>query len=236
MWNDPPRLNYLSSAVFFGALLALFAALFHVLSWQPRFFVKHIMVKNHLNHLDGKSLVVALQPFLPANTIHSNLEAIRKAIATLPFVKRVEITRVFPDTLEIAIEEYHPVARWKNGGLIAEDGTVFSAQSTDPLPIILTEEALIEPSLETLKNMRSLFKLIGKDIATLIVTPRESVALRLTDGTGIIIGRDDVIFRAMRFVRLYPLWQQKLHLNGSEGKFRLFDLRYTHGFAIRDER
>ncbi len=225
MWNDPARLNIVSRTIFLSAWLALLAASTEVLLRQPRFYIKQIIVKNPLSHVNGNMLATALKPFLPANMMEINLEELRRVIATLPFVKQVEIRRVFPDTLEIEIREYHPVARWRNGALIAEDGTVFSAISQAPLPMVFTEEATIELSLEILKTMRSLFAVIDKDITALTVTPRQSVAMRLSDGTVIIAGRDDVVLRVMRFIRLYPRWQKKV---------AVVDLRYTHGFATRE--
>lgn len=226
MWNDPVRLSIVSRTIFLSACLALMAVSAEVLLRQPRFYIKQIIVKNTLSHVNGNMLAAALKPFLPANIMDINLEELRRVIAALPFVQHVEISRVFPDTLEVDIREYHPVARWHNGALIAEDGTVFSAISQASLPMVFTEEATIELSLETLKTMRSLFAVIDKDIAALTVTPRQSVALRLTDGTVLILGRDDILLRVMRFIRLYPRWQKKV---------AVVDLRYTHGFATREK-
>ncbi|MCV0397853.1 MAG: cell division protein FtsQ/DivIB [Rhizobiaceae bacterium] len=50
----------------------------------------------------------------------------RKAIATLPWVESVEVRKVYPGEIEVALVEKTPFAIWQNGGelsLIEEDGS-----------------------------------------------------------------------------------------------------------------
>ena len=43
----------------------------------------------------------------------------------MPWLKRVGVRRVWPDRLVIQFEEYQPVARWGDNGLMSKEGNIF---------------------------------------------------------------------------------------------------------------
>jgi cell division protein FtsQ len=66
------------------------------------------------------------------STIGFDAEAARERIATLPWVEVAEVRKVYPDTLEIQIEEREPFAIWQHGSqlsVIERSGHVISPYS-----------------------------------------------------------------------------------------------------------
>src|SRR3954468_8451204 len=64
------------------------------------------------------------------STIGFDAEAARERIAALPWVQFAAVRKIYPDTLEVRIEERKPFAIWQHGSelsLIERSGTVITA-------------------------------------------------------------------------------------------------------------
>ena len=61
---------------------------------------------------------------------------VKKALAALPYVRSVDVYRVFPNTLEIELVEYEPLARVQasegNVWLVSDDGRVLERVDASP--------------------------------------------------------------------------------------------------------
>jgi len=70
--------------------------------------------------------------------------AIEKTLEALPYVRSIHVYRRFPNSLEVRLEEYEPVARVRTGDgkgwLVADDGRLLEksgSQTASPLPLIV---------------------------------------------------------------------------------------------------
>ena len=70
--------------------------------------------------------------------------AIEKTLEVLPYVRGIHVYRRFPNSLEIRLDEYEPVARVRTADgkrwLVADDGRLLEkvgSQATSPLPLIV---------------------------------------------------------------------------------------------------
>ena len=76
-----------------------------------------------------------------------DLEAIRARLMELAWVADVEVKRVFPETLQVAIHERHPAALWQHNGklrLLDVDGHDFTPQDLRPfrdMMLLIGEDA-----------------------------------------------------------------------------------------------
>ena len=56
-----------------------------------------------------------------------DLQRLRADLAKLPWVRRVEVRKRWPDRLEVMIAEYRPLARWGDDRMLSENGELFAA-------------------------------------------------------------------------------------------------------------
>jgi cell division protein FtsQ len=69
-----------------------------------------------------------------------DLESVRALFESIPWVRRAELRRRWPDCLEVRIEEQVPLARWgqqrRDTQLVNADGQLFRGQSDATLPLL----------------------------------------------------------------------------------------------------
>ena len=158
-------------------------------------------------------------------------EAVRAELAALPWVRRVEVRKRWPDRLDVAIAEYRPLARWGDKRMLSENGELFAAppvtKATLALPRFDGPEARRAELMAFYSEARPLFLADGVSIRAIALSARGSWTLRLSDGVQVEVGRGDPQRRLQRFARLLP----RLHATDPRRLVRA-DLRYTNGFAL----
>jgi cell division protein FtsQ len=157
-------------------------------------------------------------------------EAVRADIAALPWVRRVEVRKRWPDRLDVAIAEYRPLARWGERRMLSENGELFAAPAKAAamaLPRFDGPEARRAELMAFYSEARPLFLAEGVRIRAIALSARGSWTLRLSDGVQVEVGRGDPQRRLQRFARLLP----RLRATDSRRLVRA-DLRYTNGFAL----
>src|SRR5688572_26191813 len=125
-------------SLFAGILagLVLLAGCFSALYWlllPERFPVTRVEVKGSLQKTTRAQIEAAL-PRTATNFFVADLAEARGAVEKLPWVRRVGVRRVWPDALEISVEEHVALARWGDDRLVNVQGETFSAKSSEALP------------------------------------------------------------------------------------------------------
>jgi cell division protein FtsQ len=158
-----------------------------------------------------------------------DLDAVRAAVAALPWVERVEVRKRWPDRLEVTLAEHTPVARWADGRMLSDAGTLFAAPEGTgaDLPLFDGPESRAAELMAFHSLARPLFLPLGLRVETVRLSARGSWSLRLHDGTEIEAGRGEPEPRLARFARMLPQLR-----NNPARRLAKADLRYTNGFAI----
>ena len=121
------------------AMLAV-AGLFVWLRSSEVFAVKRITYTT-VQHLTNEDISRATAGVRGTNLLRLSTGEIEERLAEFPYVRSVEIHRRFPETLDISLVEYEPVARiqGKDGGvwLVAIDGRVLEKRSVAGLPLVV---------------------------------------------------------------------------------------------------
>ena len=81
---------------------------------EPLFFAKHIRI-NGTDPETDKEILARVTPFLKANLFKIDAAKMKEAVVSHPFVKEVNIKRVFPFSLIIDVKEKKASALWVNG-------------------------------------------------------------------------------------------------------------------------
>lgn len=239
MWDEPRLLNTASNALFALALVLVAYAAGTVLAQSPAFALRSIRVQGDLDHVSRGQIVEALQGRVRGTFFTVDVEAIRSMFQTIPWVRRAEVRRRWPDRLEVKLEEHVVLARWgqgPEGRLVNLYGEVFSGRVAAGRDAELPQFAGPAGSEHEVARRYALFRELLAPLSleprTVVLSQRQSWQARLSNGLTVQLGRDSakdpVHERLARFVEVYP------HTLGRMSRrFDYVDLRYPNGFALR---
>ena len=106
----------------------------------PVFDFSTLEVEGDVARVPVERVKQAVEPVIRGNFFTEDLDEVRRAAETVPWVKRAVVRRVWPDGLRIAVETYSAFAVYEDGRLVDPDGVLFSANPderdnpSDPLP------------------------------------------------------------------------------------------------------
>ena len=160
-----------------------------------------------------------------------DVDAIRAAASRLPWVRSARVRRVWPNSVQIVIDERKAVARWGASSLLEEDGTVFTPASVgrlDKLPRLDGPSGQAAQMLTALWQLQELTRSISKGVRSVRLTERGDWFVTLDSGAELVLDRKPGSGLLARIAPSLP----KLFA-GRLDKVDRIDMRYGQGFAIR---
>lgn len=235
-------------------MLAAATLLLLALTWllrQPAFALGRVRLDGDLNRSSVATIRANAMPRLQGNFFTLDLQEARNAFESVPWVRRAEVRRHWPDELRVWLQEHRAVALWEQIGvrdrtedrLVGLDGTVFQANPGDVedenLPTFRGPAGTSAEMLALHGPLQQALAPIGRlaggreraQIALLELSSRGSWAVELDTGARIELGRGSrevVLARSERFARTLaqatePFGRRLLHA----------DLRHAEGYALR---
>lgn len=253
MWDNPRLLNIAANALIgLAALIFAYAGL-QTLLRSPLFPLKEIVVRGELRNVDASEIESAVDG-AGGNFFATDLAALRARLEQVTWVRRVDLRRVWPDRLELRIEEHVAFARWgqvggelPSRGLVNTFGEPFSAHMAEAaaakLPLFAGPAGSEAELARRYRRFAGLLAPLDANLDRVVLTQRYAWQLRLAGpgvaGLDIELGRDGadgVEQRLERFVAAYPESIGRLVSRAAEtgaAPPRHVDLRYPNGFALR---
>lgn len=232
VWDNPRLLHAAASALSGLAAVLLMAAAGHLLARSSLLALREVTVLGAPEHTTRNQIARVMQVADAGNFLAVDLEAVRKALEQLPWVRRVQVRRVWPDRLEVALEEHVALARWGEAGLVNMHGERFAATSTAPLPVFAGPAGAEAEVTRRYRRFAELLAPLGEAPERVILTSRYAWQLRLMGGLNLELGRDlahePVERRLARFVAAYPQTLARV-----QRRHEYVDLRYPNGFTLR---
>ena len=191
--------------------------------------IRNIQIKNEFRNLDKVSLQQALLKAIDGGFFSVDLNRLRDAALSAAWVAKAKVTRVWPDRLVVEVVEQTPIARWGKDALLNDRGEVFHPRKgvSKSLPLQFNGDEDKAPiMLDFFVREQRAFRGIGKSIREVDLDKRGEWRLKLTDGTDIVVGKEQMDKRIQRLLGVYSALEQ------SEKKPRRVDLRYEQGFAV----
>jgi cell division protein FtsQ len=236
-WDRPQLMNLIADLLFFASALALGYAATLAVVRLPFFPLRELVVAGPLQEVTPTQVEYAAGNAVAGNFFTVNLDAVRAAFEKLPWVRKAEVRRRWPNGLELAIEEHVAAARWKNAEgaearLVNREGEVFAAASNVKLPLFVGPEGTAPLILARYHDLQPLLAPIGRQPQSLALSPRQAWQMKLDDGVLLDLGRDQaksrVNERLQRFTDVYGQATERL-----KARADVIDLRYPNGFAMR---
>ena len=228
MWDKPELLNRVATALYgAAAALALYGAGLAVIQ-LPLFPLREVRVVDVAPHVTPEQVEAIVKRDLRGNFFTLDLAAARAAFEGLPWVRRVQVRRHWPDRLDVALEEHVPLARWGDTALVSTNGEVFEGEHAGPLPVFNGPAGSAKEIAIQYQHFRRSLAAIGQAPLLVKVSPRRAWQVTLDSGLTLELGREHVEARLARFVAAYE------RTVGSLGRrLDYVDLRYPNGFAVR---
>ena len=230
MWDNPRLLN--AAAGFLVGITVLACTLVggHWLLRSSLFPMRVVEVTTPLNRASAEELKAVLARYAAGNFFAAHIDEVRAAAEQVPWVRRASVRRVWPDRLEVAIEEHVAFARWGAEGLVNVQGERFAAASDAELPLFIGPPGTEADIARRYSRFAELLAPLGSSLERVVLSSRHGWQLRLANGMQITLGRDvdAADERLGRFVEAYA--------RGANGRAEVVDLRYPNGFAVRTVR
>ena len=234
MWDNPRVLNLTAGALVGVAGFVFLAVAGSLLLRSPFFPVKEVHVTHALGKTTRGEIEAVTHERIGGNFFAVNPAALRAGLEQLPWVRRVSVRRVWPDRLEVSIEEHVPFARWGDEALVNTYGERFGGASDARLPMLIGPAGSEYEVARRYAGFAAAVAPLGAELERVVLTPRYAWQLRLASGLHLMLGRDgdgaesaaDARLRA--FVAAYPRTLAKM-----ARKHEYVDLRYPNGFAVR---
>jgi cell division protein FtsQ len=169
-------------------------------------------------------------PFRGSGFLSVDLDALRAALETIPWVDRARVERKWPNGVRVFITEHVAAARWGNSGLMNIRGELFLNDATHippELPQLVgppgTETQVARLYLETYPRLLG----VGMRLSRVELDARGAWQLTLGNGVAVRLGRQDVPARLERFISVAS---PVVAARGAEVSY--VDLRYSNGFSV----
>jgi cell division protein FtsQ len=195
-----------------------------------RWPLRTLRINTGLEQVDAAEVRRVVLPLATRGYFAVPLDEAQSRVARLPWVEHAEVSKRWPDVLEVRVREHRPFARWGEDRLLSRAGRLFAASGVevpDGLPLLHGPDARVADVVELYNAARELFLPSGQQVTAVLLDSRGSWALVLSNGTEVVVGSHQARLRLARFARLLPqlLAERPLPLARA-------DLRYTNGFAL----
>lgn len=238
-WDRPVLINLLADLLLLGGgvLLAWVAAM--ALQRLPVFPLRQLVVATPLDQVSRAQIEYTARGALSGNFFTVNLDAAQAAFERMPWVRTATVRRLWPDGIELNLEEHRAAARWtpQDGEprLVSTRGEVFMASSREVLPVFTGPEGSASRVLARYDEFLESLGAIGRKPVAVHLSAREAWQIKLDDGVLLELGRDQVKHplaeRVSRFTSHYAAVS-----GAAKGRMQTIgtvDMRYPNGFALR---
>jgi cell division protein FtsQ len=239
-WDRPVLIDLVADLLIVFAVVGLGWAATATLQRLPVFPLREVVVTGAVEQVTRAQIEHAARSALTGNFFTVDLDDARALFEKLPWVRRADVRRQWPDTLELALEEHVAVAHWRQADgearLVNSFGEIFAAASNARLPTFAGPEGSAPRVLARYREFCQTLASVGRTPDVLVLSSREAWQVRLDDGVVLELGRDEAKHslgeRLARFVDYYRPAAEKTQVAAGG----VVDMRYPNGFALRAAR
>ena len=167
---------------------------------------------------------------LDGGFLGADLAALQARLEALSWVYAASVRRRWPDTLEIAVVEQLPIARWGDSAFLNHEGERFAPRDAarwQSLPTLAGPAGSEGRLMDAYRRLRDLLAPLDLAVATLRQDARGQLVVGLDRGIELRLGDDAFLLRVRRFIDLY-----RDELRAREQTLLSVDMRYDQGAAV----
>ncbi len=196
--------------------------------WLP---IKYVRVEGAFQYIAKDKIKQVLRKQVSAGLYNTDIQQISESVQNLPWVNTVIIKRVWPDSIDIKIIEQIPVVRWKDRGLVNNEGEVFTPENINEfthLPILAGPIGNEKELLEVMTGLIYDLNDQNMQLTEFRVSDRRAWYIKCQNDIQLILGRNKPLIKLQRLLNtLSFIGEQQI------AKVAVIDLRYPNGYALR---
>ncbi len=191
--------------------------------------IARVGISGTIQYINRSQLQQQLMPLVSQTFFQTDLAVIQRSLQDHSWVYRAEVRKIWPDVVEIELEEEVPIARWFDTDMINARGEILESwlgQDFSALPVLGGPAGREQEVMQQYQTLSHHLRPLGLQVVG--VNLSLSGKWSFTAGhVEIALGGKDLIERMQHFTRLYygllqSRWQQ----------VESVDLRYRDGAAV----
>ena len=236
------RLMNVTASFMFGGGCILVLVL--VVGWvlrHPVFSINRIVVEGELVHNNAVTLRANVAPHLAGNFFTIDLPQAQTVFEQVPWVRKAEVRRAYPNSLRVLLHEHVAQAYWgaaSGAAMVNTLGEVFEANlgelEREGLPRLDGPEGSAPQVLAMFYALEPLFQALDLSVDALSLRDRGSWLLVLSNEAQLELGSgtpEQVLQRTQRWLRTVRTVLERYQRTANAIEYA--DLRYTDGYALR---
>jgi cell division protein FtsQ len=245
MWQDAKLLNAIANALFGLVLLALLASGVWWVIQRPVFTLHTVRIEgtqqNELRHVNALTIRDQAIPKIGGNFFTANLDQVRLAFESVPWVRKASVQRVWPNKLLVSLEEHEVLGTWgEDGRLISVNGDVFTANLAEAeedteLVAFIGPEGSEKEVVAQYRQFKQWFASINLEPEALEYSSRYAWSVILDNGLRVELGKvqdqGGLKRRVDQLIKVYPQLVTRL-----QDQIVSVDMRYPNGLALQSSR
>lgn len=193
--------------------------------------IERLQLNGDFTHLEPQALRDRITPFLGGGFFAVDLDGIREALESEPWIAQARVRRAWPGTLQVTIGEHRLVARWGESQALSARGALFAPPGLeDEVRGLPRLEGPKGRSAEVLEAYRALAQRLGETPMApdrVRMDARGEWYMTTADGIELRLGREAPLRQADRLAtEVLPALAEEL------SRVEYVDLRYSNGFAV----
>ncbi|WAJ36683.1 cell division protein FtsQ/DivIB [Pseudomonas sp. GOM7] len=197
--------------------------------------IARISVQGDLAYVSQDAVQRRIAPFTQGSFFSVDLRSMREELERMPWIAHAEVRRVWPDQIDVRLEEQLPIARWGDEALLNNQGQAFAPQELNNyqhLPQLSGPKRAQPQVMQQYQMLSQLLRPMGFTVVGLQLRERGSWYLSATENASgqrieILLGRDHVVEKMRRFAAIY-----ERELKEQSANIARIDLRYANGLAV----
>jgi cell division protein FtsQ len=225
-----PAINWRAVSMSVGSVLGV-CLMAGIVTWTLDQPIQSVSVSGRFQRVAPVDVErVVKQQVRGSGLLSVNLDSVRRAIHTLPWVDAVSVQRAWPRGLRVLVIEQVAAARWGDTGLLNTRGELFSRDERHMPPELAElsgpegKEAIVAQRYLAAEGRLTQ---AGLRLTAMRLDARGAWEFDLSNGVTVRLGRRQIDERFDKFINA------ALKLVTQRGEdISYVDMRYTNGFAI----
>lgn len=186
-------------------------------------------VSGTMNYIDRVTLQRRLMPLVNTTFFQTDLALLQQSLQGDSWIRSAEVRKIWPETVEIALEEELPIARWMSADMINANGKILrglQGHDFSALPTLGGPAGREQEVMQQYQTLSHHLRPLGLKVSAVELSQSGDWSFT-TDHVRVVLGRAELLERMQHFSHLYQgslqsRWQQ----------VKSVDLRYRDGAAV----